>query len=294
MYADMMDGHLPRVLLRLLDKAEACLARNCSAVIAAGQLMGKELRRRWRRQPVVVGNYKRLTDYRSSEERIRQELIDLGFADDVILVTYIANLGRERLIGPLVEAIAGDRRFGLLIGGDGSQRVLARRASEAYPNIRYLGPVAPERVPLLTLCGDVVYYALNPSTPVAAYSSPNKLYEALAAGRAILAGDFGEIARVVSEYDCGILMQQVTAGDVAEALNLLADPSTLRRMQENAARAGREHYNWDTVAGCNLLDVYSNVLQTDLEAGRPARLEQIAVGEAETEVCVAPGKSDDE
>ena len=263
MYTDMMVGHLPPSLLGLLGRLERLLARRCASVIVAGELMAGDLARRWATRPVVVGNYKRLADYVLPEEAIAQKRAELGFGSDVILIAYIANLGRERLIGPLIEAVAGDQRFGLLIGGDGSQRSLVQQAAATFPNIRYLGQVPSEQIPLLTLCADVVYYALAPTTSVAAYSSPNKLYEALAAGKALLAGDFGEIALVVREYDCGLLMSRVTAGEIAEALNVLAHRPTLRRMQTNAARAGRQRYNWELAASQELLKVYADVLGCD-------------------------------
>jgi len=265
-YTDMMRGHLPRPVVHVLGALERLLVRCCAGLITAGDLQADELHRRWCRRPTSVGNYKRLEDFHLPDALVRRRREQLGFGSDVLVVSYIANLGRDRLISPLIEAVAADRRFGLILGGDGSQRVLAERAAKRYGNIRYLGRVPPEQVPLLTLCSDVVYYALKPTTLAMAYAPPNKLYEALAAGRALLAGAFGEIARVVRRYQCGVLMRTVTAREVAEGLSVLADRQTLRRMQANAARAAREQYNWQQAADA-LLGVYEKILGHTLRQG---------------------------
>jgi hypothetical protein len=54
--------------------------------------------------------------------------------------------------------------------------------------------VDPARIPLYTAMWDVIYYGLDASNPNARYSAPNKLFEALAAGRAVLCNDCGEVA----------------------------------------------------------------------------------------------------
>lgn len=265
-YTDMMRGHLPPFIVHVLAALERLLVGRCAGLITAGDLQADELHRRWRGRPTCVGNYKRLEDFHLPDGLARRRREQLGFGPDVLLVSYVANLGRDRLISPLIEAVAGDRRFGLILGGDGSQRSLAEQAAKRYDNICYLGRVPPEQVPLLTLCSDVVYYALKPATLAMAYAPPNKLYEALAAGRALLAGDFGEIARVVRRYQCGVLMRTVTAREVAEGLGILTDRQALRRMQTNAARAAREQYNWRQAADA-LLGVYETVLGHVLRQG---------------------------
>ena len=261
-YTDMMVGHLPRLAVRLLGWLERRLVRRCEATLCAGDLQADTLEQRWGRRPDVVGNFKRLDQYMHPEPLIESARQQLGFGRETILISYIANLGKDRLLEPLIEAVAADRRFGLVIGGHGVYRDLAEQSAARFDNIRFLGRVAPERVPALTLACDVVYYALRPGTLAMAYSPPNKLYEALAAGRAMLAGDFGEIARVVREYDCGVLVENVTLPNVAEALSILSDRRRLATMQANARRAAVERYNWPH-AEAALLKLYRSVLPAD-------------------------------
>ena len=60
-----------------------------------------------------------------------------------------------------------------------------------------MGFVSGKQIADYTCAADVVYYGFDPENPNARFSAPNKLYEALAAGRPLITGDFGEIADVV-------------------------------------------------------------------------------------------------
>jgi len=54
-----------------------------------------------------------------------------------------------------------------------------------------------------------VYYGFDPNNPNARFSAPNKLFEALAAGKPLVTGDFGEIGEVVRESECGVILPKI-------------------------------------------------------------------------------------
>jgi glycosyltransferase involved in cell wall biosynthesis len=90
-----------------------------------------------------------------------------------------------------------------------------------------------------------VYYGFDPENPNARFSAPNKLYEALAAGRPLITGDFGEIADVVREAQCGIVLPEYSAAAVQKALEAMSDRAVWNRMAANSARFGRTSLNWE-------------------------------------------------
>jgi glycosyltransferase involved in cell wall biosynthesis len=105
---------------------------------------------------------------------------------------------------------------------------------------------------------DVIYYGLDAHYPNNHYSSPNALYAALAASRPLLTTDVGEIARIVREEECGLILERPTAEHIGAALTALRDPSLRAKLAENAWAAGAEKYNWP-VAQQNLLRLYAEV-----------------------------------
>jgi glycosyltransferase involved in cell wall biosynthesis len=96
-----------------------------------------------------------------------------------------------------------------------------------------------------TCAADAIYYGFDPQNPNARFSAPNKLYEALAAGRPLITGDFGEIAEVVRAARCGNVLPEYSVHEIRKAFDVLSDPRTRTAMADNAARMGRISFNWE-------------------------------------------------
>jgi len=150
----------------------------------------------------------------------------------------------------------------VLLLGDGPQREMIETELAKHPRARYLGRVPQEQVPNYTALVDVVYYGLNHhiTDDNIHYSSPNALFNALAAGKPLLTTNLGEIARIVQEEQCGIIVEPLTPERLAAAIEQLRDPAVRASMSINARRAAREKYNWD-VAAATLLRIYQQLHQ---------------------------------
>src|SRR5206468_11417401 len=96
-----------------------------------------------------------------------------------------------------------------------------------------------------TCAADVVYYGFDPGNPNARFSAPNKLYEALAAGRPLITGDFGEIADVVRQAGCGIVLPVYSVAEIRKALTCLADPTFRGTIASDAKQFGQHFMSWE-------------------------------------------------
>jgi len=256
-YPDMMAGHLPALAVKALRALERWLVRRCDLVITVGNRLAEHYRNIGAPEVSVVGNWKDPADFEFPPETIARTRRELGLAEGKIAICFIANLGPERPLEPLLKAVANDDRFACVIGGDGSQAGLARQYAEKNDNIVYLGRVAPERVPLMTAACDVVYYGFDETNPNAKWSAPNKLYEAIAAGKPVLTGDFGEIGQTVRENRCGIIGDLRTPAGLAGALSRLVEPGALKTFGRQARAASRLYSR--SRAGLSLLDAYTSI-----------------------------------
>ena len=90
---------------------------------------------------------------------------------------------------------------------------------------------------------DVVFYGFDPGNPNARFSAPNKLFEALAGGKAILTGRFGEIGKITGEERCGTVLESYSAQEIAKALGEL-NPSTAKEMGKRGKEAASSKYSW--------------------------------------------------
>ncbi len=234
-YPDMMVGHLPSIVVKMLRQLERRLVPRCDLVITVGNRLAEHYRQMGASQAVVVGNWKDPADFKFPAETIAQTRQELGLRNGVIAICFVANLSPATRFEPLMAAIAGDRRFALVIGGDGPQAKIARSYAHKYDNIIYLGRVNPNRVPLITASCDIVYFGYDERIPHAHWAVPNKLYEAIAAGKPILSGDCGEVGELLRIEECGILTDTKDPNCLIHTLEQIVLPSVFSKMGASAS-----------------------------------------------------------
>lgn len=262
-YYIMKKRDAPRALSWLIRAMEKVLAPRPHLVISPCRATGEYYRRAGARSFVVVGNWKRPEDFSFPRSVLEQKRKDLGVGNR-LAVLYIGSLAAERLVLPLLEAVRNRPHVFLVLGGSGGQAGKLRDRSVGAENVYFPGFIEPDQVPLLTAVADVVYYGFDPLHPFAPYNAPNKLYEALAAGKAILATDIGgELSEVVRATQSGLLLPQADADSIGHALDSLRDRAFLDEMQCRALEAGRKTYNWASSEEC-LLQAYRSLLNTEL------------------------------
>ena len=170
-------------------------------------------------------------------------------------VGFVGTLKPWHAVEDLIEAFAGlhrqDGDAQLLIVGDGPQRHILETkvvACGVHDAVDFHGAVAPAEVPPLLASMDV---AVVPYSPIEGfYFSPLKLFEYMAAGRAIVAAAIGQMETFVVDGVTGLLYPPGDIACLTSALARLAADEPLRRRLGAAARrvAVRDH-TWHAVIG---------------------------------------------
>jgi glycosyltransferase involved in cell wall biosynthesis len=188
----------------------------------------------------------------------------LGIADDEVVLGFLGSFGPWHGTPTLADAFGelSARRPGarLLLVGDGPDRPeVARRlaASGAAERAILAGKIAPADVPAYLDACDVL---VSPHVPmpngVEFFGSPTKLFEYMAAGRAIAASRLGQIGDVLEHERTALL---TAPGDVTElvgAIERLIDDREMReRLGEAARNEALEHHTWRANVQ-RLLDAY--------------------------------------
>jgi glycosyltransferase involved in cell wall biosynthesis len=243
-FPDMLQGSVPRALQRGLVRLENFLIRRIDLLITVGEKLRRHFAERGARRSVVVGNWKRLEDFSRTERQNREVRRRLNIPDGAMAVVCITQLLKDRKIEELLQAVAECPNVYAIVGGKGVLEEFVVQAAATAPRIRFAGFVSGEQIADYTCAADVVYYGFDPDNPNARFSAPNKLYEALAAGRPLITGDFGEIADVVRQAECGIVLPKYGAREIGRALAALEDVNLRESMAANAKRFGRATMNW--------------------------------------------------
>ena len=244
-FPDMIEGNVPRAIQGGLVRLENFLIRRIDLLITVGEKLRRHFAERGTRRSVVVGNWKRLRDFSRTAEQNREVRWRLGIPDGALVIVCIMQLLRDRKIEELVAAVEDCPDVYVILGGKGVLEELVVQAAAKNPRIRFVGFVSGKQIADYTCAGDVVYYGFDPENPNARFSAPNKLYEALAAGRPLITGDFGEIADVVRGAECGIVLPKYSAEEIQKALRVVEDQEVRNAMGHNARRCGRTNMNWE-------------------------------------------------
>jgi len=166
----------------------------------------------------------------------------------------------------LVEAFARVRQSvpqaRLLLVGDGPTRPAVEAMIEKLGlahAVTITGFVPQVRVPKLLAAMDVAVIPY-PQLPQELWFSPLKLYEYMAAGKAIVASRDGQVAQVIQDGYNGVLVEPGNVQELAMAITALFNNLALRnQFGQNARQQAVDQHSWEETIK-KLEDIYYSVL----------------------------------
>ncbi len=241
-------------------------ARRVDSVLTVNDAYADLLARRFDidRPPVVRNTPWRYQRPSPPPDLIRQAL---GLSPETRVVLYQGGLLSDRGIEQGVEAIGAVPGTVLAIMGFGSSEPALRAlaASVAHGDrVRFLPPVPPDRLLDWTASADAMLMAIQPTSINHRFTTPQKLWEAIAAGVPVVASDLPGMAEVVRETDSGALVDPTDPADIARGIREIVEAPTDERdrMRERTWRAGQDRYNWEQESR-TLLGLYRDLLARD-------------------------------
>jgi glycosyltransferase involved in cell wall biosynthesis len=243
-FPDMLQGNVPRIVSRALVLIENFFIRRIDLLITVGERLRRHFAERGACHSVVVGNWKRAEDFVRTGRQNLEVRSRLGIPNDALTVVCITQLLKDRKLAELLEAAQRFPDVYVILAGKGLLEPMIREAAAANPRISFVGFVSGRQIADYTCVADIVYYGFDPRNPNARFSVPNKLHEALAAGRPLITGDFGEIGEVVRVGRCGFVLPEYSADEIGKALAAAHDRGLWRQMASNASQLGRTSLNW--------------------------------------------------
>jgi len=212
------------------------------------------------RRPLVVMNCSYRFDLPEPRERRFHDLLGLTSGTSVVL--YHGGLFPERGIEQLITAWPDVPDAVLVLMGYGLlEASIRQRAADPLlgGRVRLVPPVRPDELHAWVACADVVAMPIQPSTLNHRLTTPNKLFEAMATGVAIVASDLPGMSRIINETGCGVLCDGTDPAALASALRfVLDDPARRLEMGRRGHAAARDTYNWERQASI-LLREYGSV-----------------------------------
>jgi len=257
----------PAWLRRLMARLERRWVRRSAALVTVNESLAGELGRRYAPvRTVVVHNCPPRSDPPADGSDLIRAATGIP-ADDPIAL-YHGAFSRHRGLEQLAAAVAEpglERVHAVFLGYGGLRSELdALAAGPVAPGrVHVLAAVPPDELGAWVASADVGVMAIQPSTINHRMSTPNKLFECLAAGVPVVASDFPEMRRIVCEDPAGPLGVVAAPDDVpglARAILSIvaADPVERAALRARCLRAAHERWNWETESA-GLVRLYAEI-----------------------------------
>ncbi len=250
--------HLERFLMK---RCAFSVMVNDSIADAVQKLHKLEVR------PLVVRNIPPFwqIDEGVCREKKRELCAALGVPEDTFLVMYHGGILRNRGIEALIEQVRRNPHIAGVILGDSQEeaylltlqkltedkdvasRVFFHKAVPIEELWQYVGAADVGMVVLKNVCMNHFY------------SLPNKFFENIQSLTPVIASDFPEIGRIVSQYDIGLLCDPDDMDAMAGCIERMrTDAELYGRFKENLRRA-KDELCWENERA-KLVDAYREIM----------------------------------
>ncbi len=248
-------SHLPGPMRWAIRRYERRLVRRVDLVVAVNRPLAAIVRERYRpRSIIVVHNC--VPRWTAGEPRPNLLRHAAGIPATAPIVLYHGLLGSSRGLEALAEAILrpGLERAHLVLMGYGElqARLTAMAAEPRFRGrLHVLEAVPPADLLPWVASADVGAMAMPHATLNLFISTPNKLFECLAAGTPVVVSDFPAVSEIAMDDPGGPLgatCDPSNVGDIARAIEgiLALDAPAAAELRRRCAAAARDRWNWES------------------------------------------------
>lgn len=257
-YSDLVNprlhGIIGKLLYRLIKWSEHIGARNARAVVTVDETLATVYRRN-NHNVIILGHF---------PEKIKADKNNPIFSRPNLTLLYAGRLSVDRGLLLYADMIRNllykDIPVRLLLAGvftPESERERFNVYAQSIKNsVEYMGWIPYDRMSSIYRVADIGLAILLPEPRYVA-ATPVKLFEYMANGLPVVASDFPSIKEIVTEVDCGILVDPLA--DLSSTVNTIADwwlnKAEPRRLGENGRHAVLLKYHWENQAS-RLVQLY--------------------------------------
>ncbi|PQA54123.1 glycosyltransferase family 4 protein [Siphonobacter curvatus] len=174
------------------------------------------------------------------------------------VVTYFGSVGKAMDLDALIDIAqygSNRREVAFLIAGTGSELARLKQRAVGLTNIQFLGHLNKGQLLEVLNVTDVAYLSYL-DIPALWTNSPNKLFDALAAGKLIVMNIGGWHCDLMEQEGCGFYADPLKPAEFFEKLEpYIHQPERLRRASQQARHLAETQFSRQKL-GAELLDLF--------------------------------------
>jgi glycosyltransferase involved in cell wall biosynthesis len=236
------------LLKRALFSLEKTIYRNARKIIALSPGISQAIEKIVPAEKVHLIPNVADTDFFQPEKK--QKALERQYGvENKLVITYFGTIGKANQLDYLLEAAfqcqLQSQQVAFLVVGKGAElsRLQQLAASYSLQNLQFLPHCDKYALRSILNITDAVYISFA-RIPVLETGSPNKFFDALAAGKISLVNFGGWIKELVESQACGMYIDPEQPGSFYAGIEpFLRDPELKNHYQQNARRLAEDHFS---------------------------------------------------
>ncbi len=180
----------------------------------------------------------------------------------LLLIFQGTGINLDRGGEELIDAIAITDNVSLLIIGSGDNfDFLIRRVKKLglTTRIKFIPTVPWKTLMKYSMAADAGLSLDKNSNLNYRFSLPNKLFDYLQAGIPVIASELHEISKIITEYNCGIIIPEVSPDEISKAIKKLRDDQQLLNELKHNSVIASKTMNWERESS-KVVELYKSII----------------------------------
>jgi len=239
-YPAIMVDQKMLILAKLATKIQNFIVKRSDLVIVVNEYL-KKIFLNVNSNVRVIMNCKDLNEFNS---RFIDEKYHKHVSKNKKSFLYIGTLMDGRNLFELIDIFKNSNAT-FLIGGRGQLMNKIKKLTKSSNNIHFIGTVPSKDVPRYTAASDyiiAIYNSKSLNNDIA--GPPNKLFEAIAAGKPIITSKNGPTGELVKKIGCGIVVDPDNKQEIRRIINKTIYDESLQQKLCRKSIEAQKMYNW--------------------------------------------------
>lgn len=245
----------------LTEQHEQRLIKKADRVITVSESIADYLKDKYHisRPDVIMNAPSQVMEYEKGKS-LRKEI---GIPDNLKIAIYSGGITFNRGLEKLIESLTLLPEVFLVMMGYGTPEYLEKLqkiANDKNVNDRFsfYGPVQPNEVTSYTSSADVGVAPIQNVCLSYYFCAPNKIFEYINGGIPVVASNFPDLSKIVTENEIGFVFDPEDINSIAGSINkIFADNAHYNVMKSNTLVAAKK-YNWE-IEEQKLLKLYNSI-----------------------------------
>jgi hypothetical protein len=250
-YPGIVANHAPHILYQIFRSLYLTLSKKADYILTTNEWTESMFKLINIKRTKVIPNVPNTDLFYFNDEKRGEIRNHLNIDKDTVIFSFVGYIGTYRGLENIVKAIdklskgRSDFKFLLIGRGPLKDEIVRMMRNKGLLKSLIIKDFIPlEKVPYYLSASDVVLSLYDPVELNNWYAVPNKLFEAAACSRAVIAGNFGYLKNLVLDMKCGLLTDPTNPKDIVDKMKqLINNPELREKLGKNGLKSIKKKYN---------------------------------------------------